>query len=99
MTPRLPLCPVVISRESLGAGLLYRRGVVGWKVWTFPAARAPQKAGKAGVRRVYVCSALSSVVGAHSYADTVVTPRNPCLKIKRSTWNGAAVATLYKASS
>lgn len=100
MTPRLPLCLVVISRESLGAGLLYRRGVVGWKGWTFPAAGAPQRAGKAGVRRVYVCRpcAPSNVVWAHSYADTVVTPRNPCLKIKRSTWNSAAVATLYKAT-
>ena len=70
----------------MGTGLLYRRGVVGWNVWTFPAAGAPQRAGKAGVRRVYVCRphALSSVVWAHSYADTVVTPRNPCLKIKRS---------------
>lgn len=45
---------------------------------------------------VYVCR--PSVVWAHSYADTVVTPRKPCLKIKRSTWNSAAVATLYKAT-
>lgn len=65
-------------------------------MWTFPAAGAPQRTGKAGVRMVYVCRphALSSVVWAHSYADTVVTPRKPCLKIKRSTWNSAAVATL-----
>ena len=40
--------------------------------------------------------ALSSVVQSHSCADKVVTPWKPSLKIKRSTWKNATVATLHK---